>query len=300
MFIEAGGELHSVRVANGATTICRLGPIDEVVPQVELLQTMYSMHLSALGRGRERDPATLLQAAAELDDLLFPGGELDAQRVVVCPTASVFDLPWGLLPTLRSAAFVLAPSIGTVDADHGRAITRVVAIAGPSLQHADSEAKSVARVHQRGASLLGDAATADETKRRMRDADLVHLVCHGRFVPGNAMFSSLRLHDGELFVYEVERLRPAPSVVVLSACNAGLHGSPARGQVLGLTTSLLAGGTRSVVAATVPVPDTVATIDLMATFHEYVRDGYDVADALRHARIAHPIVGAAFSCHGRP
>lgn len=308
VFVEAAGELHSIRAERADRAVTRLGTLDDVGRQVELLQSMYSMHLSALGRGRQRDPAPLLEAAAELDAVLFPVGRLGDERVVVCPTGSVFDLPWGLLPTLQSASFVLAPSIGSShhhgdgngngDGDVDAPPSAVVSIAGPSLRFADDEAAAVAAIHSTEALLVGVAATADEAKRQMQASDLVHIVCHGRFVPGNAMFSSLLLHDGELFVHELERLRPAPAVVVLSACNAGLHGSPARGQVLGITTSLLAGGTRSVVAATVPVPDTVSTVALMITLHEHLRDGAGVADALRAVRAIDPVLGAAFSCHG--
>ena len=82
------------------------------------------------------------------------------------------------------------------------------------------------------------------------------------------MFSSLLLDDGPMFVYDLERIDPPPKVVVLSACHAGAHATPTGQEILGLTASLLAMGPRAVIVATVPIPDTLATVDVMARLHD--------------------------------
>jgi CHAT domain-containing protein len=112
------------------------------------------------------------------------------------------------------------------------------------------------------------------------------------------MFSSLLLGDGPMFVYDLERIEPAPKVVVLSACHAGAHATPTGREILGLTASLLASGPRAVIAATVPIPDTFATVDMMARLHTHLADGEPPAAALLDARRADPIVGGAFAAHG--
>ena len=118
----------------------------------------------------------------------------------------------------------------------------------------------------------------------MTGADVVHLACHGRFSRENPMFSSLLLGDGPMFVYDLERIDPPPKVVVLSACHAGVHATPTGREILGLTASLLAMGPRAVIAATVPIPDTLATVDVMARLHDRLAAGVRPADALRDAR----------------
>ena len=130
----------------------------------------------------------------------------------------------------------------------------VIVAAGPDVPLADVEAEQVAACYEHGRILAGPAATVAGVAEAMLGADVAHLVCHGRFSSENPMVSSLQLADGPMFVYDLERLAPAPGVVVLSACHAGAHATPAGREILGLTASLLARGPRSVVAATVPIP----------------------------------------------
>jgi CHAT domain-containing protein len=126
----------------------------------------------------------------------------------------------------------------------------------------------------------------------MRNADVAHLVCHGNFSSTNPMFSSLRLADGPMFVFDLERLSPPPAVVVLSAC------LPAGNEILGLAASLLAAGTRAVIAAPVAVPDTSSTVDFMNELHRQLAAGTGPAEALRRARHVDVMIGGAFTCHG--
>jgi len=53
-----------------------------------------------------------------------------------------------------------------------------------------------------------------------------------------------------------------------------------------------------VIAATVPIPDTLGTVDVMARLHAGLGVGRSPADALLDARRADPIVGGAFATHG--
>jgi len=301
VFVESGDELHSIGHHGGDLTVANLGSFSEVQRRVGLLQSTLAMHLGAVGRGVDRGPAAVLADAAALDEVLFPNGGLSGGRAVICPTSGIYDLPWGLLPTLSATAFALAPSIETYRrcaATADAAPRKVAAIAGPDLRFADGEVTALCAAYPSSDRLLADAATVGDAKALVRGADVAHFACHGRFAAGNPMFSSLQLRDGGLFVHEIERIRPAPRIAVLSACHAGLHSSPTGQESLGLTTSLLAGGSRTVVAATVPVPDTVSTVELMTSFHAGLVEGVGAAAALRDVRREHPVLGGAFSCHG--
>jgi CHAT domain-containing protein len=120
----------------------------------------------------------------------------------------------------------------------------------------------------RSTVLIGGEASVGPSSVAMTGADVVHLACHGTFSRENPMFSSLLVGDGPMFVYDLERIDPPPKVVVLSACHAGVHATPTGREILGLTASLLAMGPRAVIAATVPMPDTLATVDVMARLHD--------------------------------
>ena len=144
----------------------------------------------------------------------------------------------------------------------------------------------------------GDRATVGTVLDAMRNVDVAHLVCHGNFSSQNPMFSSLRLADGPMFVYDLERLSPPPAVVVLSACSAGKHATPAGNEILGLAASLLAAGPRAVIASTVAVPDASSTVDFMKELHRELAAGTGPAEALRRARRVDVMIGGAFACHG--
>ena len=300
-YVEVDGRLLALRVVGDDVAAVDLGPTVAARREATMLRAGLTMHLNAAGRGVEKDPVTVTASAAAADDVLLRPLDLPAGPVVVSPIAGLHDLPWGLLPSLAGRPFVLAPSVALwrrcreviVGVPAG-----VVAAAGPGLPLADAEVEVVAACYPDSMLLAGADATVAGVSGAIVGAEVVHLVCHGRFASDNPMFSSLLMADGPMFVYDLERLEPPPKLVVLSACHAGAHATPTGREILGLTASLLAGGPRAVIAATVPIPDTLGTVELMARLHDALAAGVGPADALRQARLADPIVGGAFAAHG--
>ena len=137
-----------------------------------------SLHLRALGRGVQRDPASILNAAERLDALLFAGFDRSWDRVVVCPVGTGYNLPWGLLPTLRDIRFVLTPSIAAylrcqrIEPVESK---RVVAVAGPRLDLAEDEAHQVIEAHGGGDVLTGSDADADHVRQAISGAEMAPL-----------------------------------------------------------------------------------------------------------------------------
>jgi tetratricopeptide (TPR) repeat protein len=300
VFVESGQRLVAITIEDGQPSASDVGSSSEIGHYVALLQSDLSRHLRAVGRGVDRDASRLAFAAMELDALLFSALEISAARIVICPTASIYNLPWGLLPTLRSTSFVLAPSIALFrrSNDVKDASQRSVLVAGPGLSYADDEVAAISSVYRSCEEFVGDDATVSRVRTAIEGAQVAHLVCHGHFATRSPLFSSLTLHDGPLFAHELERLQPPPAVAVLSACHGGLHAMRAGREILGLTVSLLSSGSRSVVAATVPIPDTVSVVTMMRSMHASLALGSSVADALRDVRALDPILAGAFSCHG--
>jgi tetratricopeptide (TPR) repeat protein len=300
-YVEVDKELAAVRLVDGRASIVRLGPVAEAGRRAELLMATLTMHLGARGRGRERDTAVVLETATEADSLLLGPLDLPDGLVVVSPSPALHELPWALLPGLHDRPFVVAPSAGLWRRCRARPPGRPAAplvVCGPALPFGETEGRAVSACYTDATLLVGEQATVAAVEEAMRGVDIAHLVCHGSFSSGNPMFSSLGLADGPMFVYDLERLSPPPRVVVLSACSAGTHATPAGKEVLGLTASLLATGPRAVIAATVAVLDATSTVDFMGELHRALAIGTGPAEALRHARQSHPIIGGAFACHG--
>jgi len=135
-----------------------------------------------------------------------------------------------------------------------------------------------------GATVLsGKAATAAAALSALDGTALAHVACHGRFRADSPLFSSLELADGPLNVHDLQRLRRAPEIIVLSSCDVALSERHPGDELLGLAAALLAMGTRTIVASVVPVPDAAAR-KLMLAFHRELAAGAPPATALARAQ----------------
>jgi CHAT domain-containing protein len=105
------------------------------------------------------------------------------------------------------------------------------------------------------------------------------VAAHGQHQVENPLFSSLRLADGPLFAWELDR---SPAHVVLSACELGVATVRPGDEALGLTSVLLHLGTASVVSSVARVGDWIAE-QTMAAYHAALASGADPATALADA-----------------
>ena len=236
--------------------------------------------LHRLARGAGSD-MSLDAARASLEDtgmtlqrrLLEPVGLESTAGLVVLPAGPLHGLPWRILPRLTDAAFSIAPSAAAwCDARSRvkRPPERVVFAAGPDLPGAVPEVKALRRRYANATQLTGRNATVARVLAGMEDCDLAHIACHGTFRADNPMFSALRLTDGSLTVYDMERLRSVPDTVILPACDAAVVGMRPGDELLGLSAALVGMGVRSLVLPQVPIPD-AETTRLMRALHQELR-----------------------------
>jgi tetratricopeptide (TPR) repeat protein len=189
---------------------------------------------------------------------------------------------------------------------------RVVLVRGPGLASGGAEVPLLAADYTADASggrrpapvVLGwGTATAGRVLDAIDGAGLVHIAAHGTFRADSPLFSALRLDDGPLTVYDLERLRRGPRRLVLSSCDSGVTAPAGADEVLGLASSLLPLGTTGIVASVVPVNDE-AVVPLMTALHRELRGGAPLPEALRRARPgpeSDPVAAAAgwsFICLG--
>jgi tetratricopeptide (TPR) repeat protein len=252
---------------------------------------------------REQRRALAARTFAVLDGLLRRCLPADGPLVLVVP-AALHAVPWPVLPSCRGRPVAVAPSATwLVDAD--RSPRRMfadgaLAVAGPRLTEAEREVGVVAARYAEATVLTGSAATAEAVTTALPRVPIAHVAAHGRLRHDNPMWSSLELADGPLHVYDLERVAATPPTVVLSACESGV-GVRAGDQLLGLASSLLNLGTRSLVATVAPLPDTAETSALMAALHERLAQGTPATEALAVASLAaeEDLVGC-LSCFGAP
>jgi CHAT domain len=232
--------------------------------------------------------AILKAAGPDLQDAILgpAASHLGDRPVVIVPPGRLHTIPWALLPALGGRPFSVAPSAGawmraSVAVPPSR---RLVTLArGPGLLTDGAEVPLVAQLYDEVTMLSGAEATAGQVLSALDGAWLAHIAAHGRFRADSPLFSSLRMHDGPLTVYDFEQLRRAPYRLVLSSCDSGVLAPVGADELLGLVSSLLPLGTAGIIAGVVPLNDQ-AVVPLMVTLHRYLRAGQSLAESMLSVR----------------
>ncbi len=206
--------------------------------------------------------------------------------VVVVPPGRLQAIPWALLPALSERSFSVAPSAAAWLRARGAPAPgrRHVTLArGPGLASEGAEVPLIAPLYDDVTVLADEEATAGKVLAALDGAWLGHIAAHGRFRADSPLFSSLRMHDGPLTVYDFEQLRRAPYRLVLSSCDSGLQAPTGADELLGLVSSLLPLGTAGIIAGVVPLND-FAVVPLMVSLHRYLRTNSSLGEAMRRIR----------------
>jgi CHAT domain-containing protein len=213
--------------------------------------------------------------------------DLDGGPVVIAPPGQLHAVPWAMMPSLRPLTWCVTPSAavwlraGQRPADRRQ---QTVIVVGPGLPGTRMEAARIAEGYPRPVLLDGAEATAARVLAAMDGASTAHIAAHGIFRADNPLFSSLRLADGTLTVYDLGQLRRAPRRLILSSCESGMVAAMPGDELLGMISVLVPLGTTSLLASVVPVND-VATAPLMVDVHARLRSGAEFGEALAHARM---------------
>ncbi len=234
-------------------------------------------------------PLAILERAgpALQETLLGPAvRHLGDGPVIIVPTGKLHPVPWALLPALEDRVVSVAPSARAWMRARAAPVPghRHVTLArGPGLATDGAEVPLVARLYDDVTVLEDAAATADKVLSALDGAWLAHIAAHGIFRADSPLFSSLRMHDGPLTVYDFERLNRAPYRLVLSSCDSGVLAPAGANELLGLVSSLLPLGTAGILAGIVPLNDQ-ALVPLMVDLHRYLRTGQSLAESLYNVR----------------
>jgi CHAT domain-containing protein len=224
--------------------------------------------------------------AQRLDDLVLQPLGLTDGPVVLVPTPGLYATPWHTLPSCRHRPVTITPSAELWHRARlsGRVGKSVLLAAGPDLELSDTEVREVGSLYPNATRLTATESTVGRVQALLDGAHIAHVATHAFFQLENPMFSSLRLVDGDLSVYDIERLDNAPDVVVLSACDSGFTDAHAGQELMGLSAAMLSMGTKSIIASVGLVPDSTATKDLMVELHRGLIAGLTPARALHEAQ----------------
>ncbi len=211
---------------------------------------------------------------------------VDDGPVVIAAAGAAAIVPWALLPGLSGRAVSVTASVtaamsslGQRGQDHRHG---VLAVAGPEVPAAVTEASKVAAVYPNAALLTGRQATGRAVLDLMPQGGLLHIAAHGHHETENPLFSGVMLADGLLYGYDVAPNPVLPAQVVLSSCDVGRTDDRPGGEPLGLVAALLRSGVSTVIAGTSRISDAVAAL-AMTAYHDRLSTGVAPAIALADA-----------------
>lgn len=317
--VDIDRTLHAVVVHGGRFHTRALGALAAVTDELQALRFALRRILTSRGTDDSRAAAATAArfAVHQLDDIfgaIQPW--LGAGGLVLVPVGALHAMPWALLPTCAGRPVTVVPSASEWltasarrQASHPTTTTpphqrNPVLVAGPGLAYAEAEVQRLAGALAPVQVLLGSDATAEAALAALDGAPLAHLAAHGTFRTDNPMFSHVRLADGPLTVYDLERLACAPGTVVLSACDVGLSAVHPGEELMGLSAALLQLGTATVLASVLPALDSAAQ-ELMVEMHRRLATGDTPGLALAGAQAefgtgldAGTATAASFVCFG--
>ncbi len=290
--VDIDGSLHVLVCGSGRIRQFAAGQASDALKAAEFAR----FALRRLARSRpDDDPsgplAVLDKAGPALQQALL--GQADRHLgdgpVIVVPTGKLHPIPWALLPALNDRVISVAPSASAwmrAHAAHAPEHRHVTLARGPGLATDGAEVPLIARLYDDVTMLDDTAATADKVLAALDGAWLAHIAAHGIFRADSPLFSSLRMHDGPLTVYDFERLNRAPYRIVLSSCDSAVLAPAGANELLGLVSSLLPLGTAGIIAALVELNDQ-AVVPLMVDLHRHLRAGQTLAESMYEVRRGH-------------
>ena len=318
-YFEAGGDFVAVVVKHDRTEIVRLAPMQQVNTHVRMLE--FQLAKFRLGHAYPDAFQAQLLAATQsrlqelYRDLIAPlESTLDRRHLVVVPHDVLHYVPFHAL--YDGSAYLIdrftvsvAPSAGiytmctrrTANAGGGVLLLGLHDDKAPFIER---EIQSVAAVFDEARVFLGEEATTEVLRTVGRESSIVHVATHGVFRRDNPMFSSIRMADGYMTLYDLYQLRLPVELLTLSGCGTGLNVVAAGDELLGLTRGLLGAGAQSVLLSLWDVHD-FTTSEFMSSFYRHFGQSRQKAVALRLAvletreRQPHPYFWAPFVLVGK-
>ena len=260
--------------------------------------------------------ATLTHLSELEQELVAPIRErLKAEHLIIVPHDFLHYLPFHALFDGRnflSERFTVsyAPSASVCYLCCGKESVAqdqslILGIPDPLTPFIEEEVRSVASALPNPKLFLGGDATAECLREHGPHSRFVHVATHGLFRQDNPMFSSIRLSDSLLSLFDLYQLRLPAELVTLSGCGTGLNVVVGGDELLGLVRGLLYAGALSVLVTLWDVNDQ-STAQFMKWFYQHLRATPNKALALQRAMrdlrqaYPHPYYWAPFVLVGKP
>jgi CHAT domain-containing protein len=180
----------------------------------------------------------------------------------------------------------------------------VLAVADELTPYINEEVAYLRDLLPKARFFVGSEAKEDKLREYGPTAGKIHIAAHGIFRSDNPMFSSLKLGDNWLNLFDIFNLQLGAELTTLSACETGMSAVWEGDELLGLARGFLYAGTPSLVVSLWTVNDR-STAQLMRRFYQGLEKGLSKSRALRDAMVEvktsfpHPYYWAPFVLMGK-
>lgn len=312
-FFQCGHRIYAA-VLNQELKITAVSLLPRVSTALRLLQFQLSkFRLGPEYTGAFQESlaaATNRHLATLYDELIRPiAGGIQSKHLLIVPHGSLHYVPFHALfdgegYLADSFRVSYAPSATVYAAcDRKAAVeggaTLLFGVPDSRAPHIAGEIEALEAALPQARSYIGPEASLNVLKHDGESASIIHIATHGYFRQDSPMFSSIRLGDSYLSLYDLQHLRLPAELITLSGCATGLNSVAAGDELIGLARGLLQAGAKSLLLSLWDVHDE-STAALMRDFYGRLRQGEDKATALWQATLSlrqrqpHPYYWAPF------
>ncbi len=319
-YYTARNRFYVCLVSRKGFKIVSLGGVTEVREKLRLLQLQLAkFRLGADYIQRLEKP--LLQATqAHLEELyallIAPiRDQMTAEHLIIIPHTFLHYLPFHALSdgeryliddfsvsyAPSSSIFAVCQEKAQPESDRG---TLVMAVPDARAPFIEEEARFVASAMENTRLFMGTEATEERLRTYGPQSRFIHIATHGYFRQDNPMFSSIRLGNSLLSLFDLYQLRFDAELVTLSGCGTGMNVVIGGDELIGLVRGLLYAGAQTLMVSLWEVHDQ-STAEFMRDFYQDYRASANKANALRNAVLKlkekhrHPYYWAAFALVGK-
>jgi len=318
-YYAAGERLVAAVVTQNNIAIISVSVVSRVLHFLHLFRFQISKFRMGAAYAQHFEKPLLQATQGHLEtlyrELLTPlEGYLHQKHLVFVPHGALHFLPFHALRSgedylcdAHTISFAPSATVFTLCQEKSRKDLRNSLVMGIPDERAPeilSEVKSVAALLPYPELFLGGQATVDVLRQRGAESSLLHVATHGSYRQDNPMFSSIRMGDGYLSLYDLYQMRLPSKLVTLSGCATGMNFVSVGDELLGLQRGLFCAGATSLLLSLWDVHDQ-STAKLMEAFYKNYMQNQNLATALQSAMCQlreenpHPYFWAPFVLVGK-
>ena len=319
-FYAARNTFYACLVSNTQLKIMPVADVMRVREKLRLLQLQLAKFRLGEDYIRALEKPLLQAALAHLEELyallIAPlRSHLQAEHLVIVPHSFLHYLPFHALTDgqrylIDDFTISYAPSASIFalcqqkPVEESNAESLVLAVGDGRAPYIEEEGRFVAEALGGARLFLGEEATEERLKMYGPKSRFIHIATHGYFRQDNPMFSSIKLGNSLLSLFDFYQLQLSAELVTLSGCGTGMNVVIGGDELIGLVRGLLYAGAQTLMVSLWEVHDQ-STAEFMRDFYSMYRETANKANALRAALInlrkkrPHPYYWAAFALVGR-